>query len=243
MKLDYLAFGVHPDDVELGCAGVLLKEKNLGSNTGIIDLTLGELGTRGTIDTRKAEAAAASVILKVNCRENLEMADGFFENDKAHKLKIISILRKYQPEVIFCNAPNDRHPDHGRSALLVEDAAFLSGLAKIETNLDEELQKPWRPKYVFNYIQDRYINPDFVVDITEIFEQKLASVKAYKTQFFDADNAAGPQTYISTPEFLDSVIARAAMFGKMIGVKYGEGFLTKKMLGISSINSLVKQST
>ena len=243
MKIDLLAFGVHPDDVELGCAGVLLAEKKNGKKIGIIDLTQGELGTRGTAETRKEEATNAARILGVDVRENLMMADGFFENNEANQRKVISILRKYQPEIMFCNAPQDRHPDHGRSANLVEDAAFLSGLSKIETFYDNEVQKPWRPKYVFNFIQDRYLTPDFVVDISEVMEQKIASVKAYKTQFFNEDAKGGPQTYISTPEFLDGVIARAAMFGKMIGVKYAEGFLSKKMIGLKSIDALVQQTT
>ena len=243
MKIDLLAFGVHPDDVELGCAGVLLSEKKNGKNIGIIDLTQGELGTRGTAETRKLEAADAAKILQVDVRENLMMADGFFENNEINQRKIITVLRKYRPEIIFCNAPEDRHPDHGRSAKMVEVAAFLAGLSKIETFCNDQLQKPWRPKYVFNFIQDRYLKPDFVIDISDELEQKIESVKAYKTQFFNPDAQGGPQTYISSPEFLDSVTARAAMFGKMIGVKYGEGFLSNKMIGFKNINALVQQTT
>ncbi|MCY7291999.1 MAG: bacillithiol biosynthesis deacetylase BshB1 [Ferruginibacter sp.] len=243
MKIDLLAFGVHPDDVELGCAGVLLAEKKNAKKIGIIDLTQGELGTRGTAETRKEEADSAGRILGVDARENLMMADGFFENNEINQRTLITILRKYQPEIIFCNAPEDRHPDHGRSAKLVEDAAFLAGLSKIETFYNNELQKAWRPKYVFNFIQDRYLKPDFVIDISEEMEQKIESVKAYKTQFFNPDSQDGPQTYISSPEFLDSVIARAAMFGKMIGVKYAEGFLSKKMIGFKNIDALVQQTT
>jgi N-acetylglucosamine malate deacetylase 1 len=243
MKLDILAFGVHPDDVELGCAGILIVEKANGKRTGIIDLTLGELGTRGTADTRKEEAEAAAKILNVDVRQNLKMADGFFENNEAHQRQIITVLRKYQPEIIFCNAPEDRHPDHGRSANLVTDAAFLSGLMKIETIDDGVVQKPWRPKYVFHYIQDRYLKPDIVFDISTSLDKKIESVKAYKTQFYDPQSDDANQTYISTPEFLDGVIARAAMFGKMIGVKYGEGFISKKMIGIHNIDALIKQNT
>ena len=243
MKIDLLAFGVHPDDVELGCAGVLLAEKKNGKKIGIVDLTQGELGTRGTAATRKEEAENAAKILGADVRENLMMADGFFENNEINQRKIITVLRKYQPEIIFCNAPEDRHPDHGRSAKMVEDAAFLAGLSKVETFYNNELQKAWRPKYVFNFIQDRYLKPDFVIDISEEMEIKLASVKAYKTQFFNPDAQDGPQTYISSPEFLDGVIARAAMFGKMIGVKYAEGFLSKKTIGINSIDALVKETT
>ena len=243
MKIDVLAFGVHPDDVELGCAGVLLSEKKNGKKIAIIDLTQGELGTRGTAGTRKEEAAAAAEILKVDARENMFMEDGFFVNNETNKRKLITVLRKYKPEIIFCNAPEDRHPDHARSALLVEEAAFLSGLSKIETFLDDELQTAWRPKYVFNYIQDRYLKPDFVIDISEEMEQKIESVLAYKTQFFNVEKQDGPQTYISSPEFLDSVYARAAMFGKMIGVKYAEGFLSKKMIGFKNLDGFVKETT
>ena len=242
MKLDVLAFGVHPDDIELSCSGILLVEKNNGKKTGIIDLTEGELGTRGTAETRYTEAADAARILKVDVRENLQMADGFFANDKDHQLQIIRVLRKYQPEIIICNAPEDRHPDHGRSASLVSDAAFLSGLRKIETIDAGEQQTAWRPKYVFHFIQDRYLKPDFVVDISSVFETKLESIKAYKTQFHNpALNE--PQTYISSPGFLESVVNRDKMFGKMIGVEYAEGFITKKMLGIRNLDALIKENT
>ncbi len=242
MKLDFLAFGVHPDDVELSCAGVLLVEKLNGKKTGIIDLTLGELGTRGTAEIRKTEAQAAAKILGVDVRENLEMADGFFTNDEAHQRKIITVLRKYQPEIIFCNAPSDRHPDHGRSAKLVADAAFLSGLKKIETTADGILQKAWRPKYVFNYIQDKLLMPSFVVDITNVFEKKIEAIKAYETQFYTQESNE-PQTYISTPDFLDSVVYRHKWFGKMIGVKYAEGFITQKMIGFNNFDALIKNNT
>ena len=242
MKLDVMAIGAHPDDVELSCAGVLLTEKSKGRTTGIIDLTQGELGTRGTSETRTSEAAKAAGILGLDVRENLQMADGFFRNDKSHQLMLVNIIRKYQPEIILCNAPEDRHPDHGRSAKLLEDATFLSGLVKIETIENGELQKPWRPKYVFNYIQDRYLKPDFVMDITDVFETKLEAIKAYATQFHNP-NQAGPQTYISTPDFLDSIIYRAKMFGKMIGVKYAEGFLSAKMIGFKTFDNLIKENT
>ena len=242
MKLNVLAFGVHPDDVELSCAGVLLLEKNNGNKTGIIDLTQGELGTRGTAETRAEEAAKAALILKVDVRENLQMADGFFQNDKPNQLKIIESIRKYQPEIILCNATEDRHPDHGKSARLVADAAFLSGLVKIETFSNGELQLPWRPKYVLHYIQDRFLQPDFVVDISAVMETKLESIKAYSTQFNNPD-LNEPQTYISTPDFLDSIIYRAKMLGKMIGVKYAEGFISEKMIGISSFDVLIKENT
>ena len=242
MKLDVLAFGAHPDDIELSCGGVLLAEKLSGKRTGIIDLTEGELGTRGTAETRATEAAEGARLLQVDVRENLKMADGFLANDEAHQLKIIEKIRQYQPEVIFCNAPEDRHPDHGRSAQLVSDAAFLSGLRKIITKNNGELQQPFRPKYVFHYIQDRYLAPNFVYDVSAVFEQKLIAIKAYKTQFHNPD-LNEPQTYISTPAFLESIIYRGKMFGKMIGVNYAEGFISKKMIGISSLDALIKENT
>ena len=242
MKLDVLAFAVHPDDVELGCSGLLLNEKKLGKKTGVIDLTQGELGTRGTIQSRKKEAAAASKILELDIRENLKMADGFFEINEAHQRKIIAVIRKYRPEIIICNAPEDRHPDHGRSSQLVADAAFLSGLRKIETRINNKTQEAWRPKYVLHYIQDRYLKPDFVYDITAVFDKKMDSAKAYTSQFFDS-NSREPETYISSPDFLDSIEYRAKMMGKMIGVKYAEGFISKKMIGIQSLDALVQFDT
>lgn len=244
MKLDLLAFGVHPDDIELSCAGTLLIEKKNGKKVGIIDLTRGELGTRGTAQTREEEAENSAKILGVDVRENLEMADAFFKNDEENQRKIISVLRKYQPEIILCNATDDRHPDHGRSARLVADASFLSGLRKIETFDGENKQEVWKPKYIFNYIQDIYINPSFVIDISEVIEEKLASIRAFKTQFYTpgrTDNE--PQTYISSPEFLESIINRSKMFGKMIGVKYAEGFLSKKMIGMNSFNAFIQNVT
>ena len=242
MKLDILAFGVHPDDVELSCAGVLLVEKNNGKKTGIIDLTAGELGTRGNAETRKAEATNAAMVLGVDIRENLGMADGFFKNDEAHQRQIITALRAYRPEIILCNAPEDRHPDHGRSSGLVSDAAFLSGLIKIETSLNGTSQEAWRPKYVFRYIQDRMLQPDFVIDISSVFEQKIEAIKAYKTQFHTG-GTDGPETYISSPDFLDSVVYRHKWFGKMIGVKYAEGFISDKIVGLKNFDAIIKENT
>ena len=242
MKLDILAFGVHPDDVELSCAGALLVEQKNGKRAGIIDLTAGELGTRGSGEIRKTEAAEAAKILGVEIRENLEMADGFFQNDEAHQRKVITAIRAFQPEIIFCNAPEDRHPDHGRSSKMIADAAFLSGLMKIQTELNGAVQQAWRPKYVFRYIQDRMLQPDFVIDITDVFEQKIEAIRAYKTQFHNSD-LDEPQTYISTPEFLESVIYRHKWFGKMIGVKYAEGFITEKMIGLKNFDSIIKENT
>ncbi|MEO8569163.1 MAG: bacillithiol biosynthesis deacetylase BshB1 [Ginsengibacter sp.] len=245
MKLDLLAFGVHPDDIELSCAGTLLAEKKNGKQVGIVDLTQGELGTRGNAQTRKDEAANSADIMGIDVRENLEMADGFFRNDEENQRKIIKVLRKYRPEIILCNALDDRHPDHGRSAGLVNDAAFLSGLQKIKTTDGENKdQEAWRPKYVFHYIQDRYFEPDFVIDVSEVFDKKIEAIGAFSTQFFNPGlSTSGPQTYISSPEFLESVINRSKMFGKMIGVKYAEGFISKKMIGVKTFDAFIQKNT
>jgi N-acetylglucosamine malate deacetylase 1 len=242
MKLDILAFGAHPDDVELSCSGTLLISIAQGKKCGIIDLTEGELGTRGSVAERYEEASNAAKILGVHVRENLQLADGFFKNDKEEQLKVITAIRKYQPEIILCNAPEDRHPDHGKGGSLLNDAAFLSGLRKIETFENGNLQLPWRPKYVFNYIQDRYLHPNFVIDISQVHQTKLDSIKAYTTQFFNA-NSTEPETYISSTNFLDGVIYRSKMFGKMIGVEYAEGFISKKMIGFEGFDSFIQKST
>lgn len=242
MKVDILAFGVHPDDVELGCAGTLLSEIAKGKKVAVVDLTRGELGTRGTAETRKEEAANAAKAMGVHYRENLEMADGFFQADEANIRKVIVAIRKYKPEIILCNALEDRHPDHGRSSKLVSDAAFLSGLRKIETSYNGENQEAWRPSHVFHYIQDRYLKPDFVYDVSDYFDQKLKAVLCYTTQFNSTDNSE-PQTYISSPDFLDTVKSRALMLGKRIGVKFAEGYLTQKMIGITSFDPLIKNVT
>ncbi|MEY3738181.1 MAG: bacillithiol biosynthesis deacetylase BshB1 [Bacteroidota bacterium] len=242
MKLDILAFGVHPDDVELGCAGTIMAAIDQGKKVGIVDLTRGELGTRGTPTTRTQEAAAAAKIMGVDVRENLDMADGFFVNDEAHQRKIIALIRKYQPDVILANAPEDRHPDHGRSAKLVSDAAFLSGLRKVETIYEGITQNAWRPAYTFHYIQDRFIQPSFVIDITDYMERKMEAVLAYGTQFTNADTSE-PQTYISSPQFLETVKARALMLGKRIGVGYAEGYITEKIIGFSNFDAIIKHTT
>ncbi|MES2371530.1 MAG: bacillithiol biosynthesis deacetylase BshB1 [Bacteroidota bacterium] len=242
MKLDILAFGVHPDDVELGCSGTLLAAIAEGKKVGIIDLTRGELGTRGNVETRKTEAMRAAEILGVHTRENLGMADGFFQNDETNLRKVIEVIRKYQPEIVLANAFDDRHPDHGRSSKLVEDAAFLSGLRKIETLSGNKVQGIWKPSYVFHYIQDRFIEPSFVVDITAHFEKKMESVLAYSTQFFNP-NLDEPQTYISSGQFLETIKARALMMGKRIGVGYAEGFCSEKTIGIRSFDALIQQPT
>lgn len=245
MKLDILAIGVHPDDIELGCSGVLMMEKNRGKKIGAVDLTAGELGTRGNGILRLQEAQTAGQIMGLDIRENLGMADGFFTNDEEHQRKVISVLRKYRPEVVLCNAPEDRHPDHGRAAALVETAAFLSGLPKIKTTDEQgKDQEAWRPKYVLNYIQDRYLKPDFVLDITPVMDAKMASIQAYGSQFYSAEaNNDEPTTYISTPGFLDSVVHRARMLGKMVGVDYAEGFISKKCVGIQGFDHLILNHT
>jgi bacillithiol biosynthesis deacetylase BshB1 len=244
MKLDILAIGVHPDDVELGCSGVLINEIRNGKKAGIIDLTQGELGTRGTVETRYAEAAAAASIIGVSVRENLKMRDGFFRNDEAHQMELIRAIRKYRPDIVIGNILDDRHPDHGRAGHLIADVCFLSGLAKIETMEDGKAQEKWRPSYVLHYLQDWYHEPDILIDISDVFEQRMESIKAYSTQFHTGtENSDGPQTYISTPDFLDSVIARARMFGKRIGVKYAEGFITEKKIGIKRLDALIMNET
>jgi len=245
MKLDILAIGVHPDDVELGCSGTLLNEIKLGKKAGILDLTQGELGTRGTVATRFEEASRAAAILGVHARENLKMRDGFFKNDEAHQLLLIAAIRKYQPAIVLANILDDRHPDHGRAGHLIADACFLAGLAKIETTDENgQPQARWRPKQVLHYLQDWYHEPDVLVDISDVFEQRMQSILAYHTQFHTStDEAGGPQTYISTPDFYDSIIARARMLGKRIGVKYAEGFVTEKKIGIRSLDALVSNET
>lgn len=245
MKLDILAIGVHPDDVELGCSGTLINELKLGKKAGILDLTQGELGTRGTIETRYTESAAAAKVIGVQLRENLKMRDGFFRNDEEHQLKLIQAIRKYQPEIILANVLDDRHPDHGRAGHLIADASFLSGLAKISTKDEQgKAQEKWRPKYILHYLQDWYHEPDILIDISDVFEQRMKSIECYTTQFYNSGSGEdGPQTYISTPDFLDSVIARARMLGKRIGVKFAEGFICEKKIGIRSLDALVQVET
>jgi bacillithiol biosynthesis deacetylase BshB1 len=237
MKLDILVFAVHPDDAELGCGGTILKHIALGKKVGIVDFTRGDLGTRGTAETRDVEAADAAGILGLHVRENLNFRDAFFKNDEEHQLALIRMIRKYQPEIILSNALHDRHPDHGKAGDLTNDACFLSGLAKIQTQLDGEEQTAWRPGLVLQFIQDHYIKPDIIVDITPYMDKKIDSVKAYKTQFFNPD-LDEEQTYISSPEFLESIFGRAREFGKSIGATYGEGFTSRKLLGVNNLFDL-----
>ena len=238
MKLDILAIGAHPDDIELSCSGTLAKEVERGKKVGILDLTRGELGTRGTAETRDQEAKDAAEILGVRMRKNLEFSDGFFSNNTAHQLEVIKVLRKYRPEVVLCNAIHDRHIDHGKGSRLVSDACFLSGLKKIETIYEGNFQNEWRPKHVYHYIQWYDIEPDFVVDISGFMEKKLESVKAYKTQFFDQGNKE-PNTPISSSNFIDSVTYRASNLGRIIGAEHGEGFTVERYPAVDSILDLI----
>lgn len=237
MKLDILAFGAHPDDVELGCSGTIAKEIALGKKVGIIDLTRGELGTRGSVEIRNSESAKASEILGVAARENLDMRDGFFVNDEAHQMKIIQMLRKYQPEIVLCNAIDDRHIDHGKGSKLVSDSCFLSGLRMIETSLDGENQTAWRPKVVYHYIQWKNLEPDFVVDISEFMDVKMESILAYSSQFYNP-NTNEPESPISSKNFLDSVKYRAQDLGRIVGVDYAEGFTVERYLTVNSLSDL-----
>ena len=238
MKLDILAFGAHPDDVELGCAGTILKEISLGKKVGIIDLTRGELGTRGSAEIRDQEANAAAKILGVSARENLEMRDGFFVNDEKHQLEIIKMIRKYQPEIVLCNAIDDRHIDHAKGSKLVSNACFLSGLMKIETSLEGEQQKAWRPKLVYHYIQWKNIQPDFVVDITGFTDKKIESILAYGSQFYDA-NSNEPDSPISSKNFLESLNYRSRDLGRLTGVDHAEGFTVERYLAVNSLGDLM----
>lgn len=233
MKLDILAIGAHPDDVELGCGATVAKMVHEGKKVGIIDLTRGELGTRGTAETRKQEAADAAQILGVEVRENMGFRDGFFINDETHQLQLIQIIRKYQPEIVLCNAIQDRHIDHGKGAELVHQACFLSGLKKIDTN-----QNAWRPKHVFHYIQWQPLTPHFVLDVSGFVDKKLEACLAYKTQFFDPKNSE-PNTPISSKQFQDSIQNRANDLGMLIGTEAGEGFMLQSYLGLKNFEGIV----
>jgi len=239
IKLDILVLPVHPDDAELGCAGTLLKHIAAGKKVGIADLTRGELGTRGSAEIREREAAESARILRLSVRENIGIPDGFFENTKEYQLKVIETIRKYQPEIIITNAYHDRHPDHGRANELVEASAFLSGLRKIETYFNGELQQTWRPNLVLHFIQDNYIKPDILIDVTGYWDKKIESILAYGSQFYNPEWEDEPQTYISSPEFIQVIEARAREFGKSIQVKFAEGFTSRKILGVNSLFDLL----
>lgn len=237
MLVDILAFAAHPDDVELSCSGTIMKAISQGKKVGIVDLTQGELGSRGTIETRYSEAAEASEIMGISIRENLRMADGFFENNEENKRLIIEQIRKYQPSIVLANAIEDRHPDHGRASTLVSEACFLAGLRRIETSFDGVIQQAHRPKTVYHYIQDHYLQPDFVVDVTSFVDRKVDAIKAYKTQFYDP-NSMEPNTPISGEEFFDFIKGRMMQYGRSIGVKYAEGFTVERFLGVEDLFDL-----
>ncbi|WP_338407776.1 bacillithiol biosynthesis deacetylase BshB1 [uncultured Flavobacterium sp.] len=238
MKLDILAFGAHPDDVELGCGGTIAKEIALGKKVGIIDLTRGELGTRGSVAIRNQESANAAKILGVLVRENLDMRDGFFVNDESHQLEIIKMIRKYKPEIILCNAIDDRHIDHGKGGQLVSDSCFLSGLMKIETEINREKQEAWRPKLVYHYIQWKNLIPDFVVDITGYNDKKTEAILAYSSQFYNP-NSNEPETLIATKNFLESLSYRTQDLGRLIGTNHAEGFTVERYLAVNSLGDLI----
>lgn len=224
--------------MELGCTGTLINHIRKGQKAGVLDLTQGELGSRGTVQSRHEEAQASAGVLGLSMRSNLHMADGFFTNDKEHQLKIVRVLRRYRPDIVLANALADRHPDHGRAGKLIADACFLSGLRKIETEWEGQAQEAWRPKRVFHYVQDRFTEPDLIVDISDSFEKKMEAIRCFKTQFFN-DNSGDPETYISNPGFLDKIRNRASQLGHRIGVQYGEGFHMESNIGIADLDQLI----
>lgn len=238
MKVDILAIGAHPDDVELGCGGTLAKLIAEGKKVAIIDLTQGELGTRGTNETRAVEAANAVEILKVSARENLKMEDGFLNNSKEYQLRIVKMIRKYQPDILLANAIDDRHPDHAKAAKLASDACFLSGLRKIETEIDGQSQEVWRPRLVLHYIQWKNVTPDFVVDISDYLDTKIEVCMAYKTQFYDPTSNE-PMTPIATKDFLESLTYRAQDLGRLSGVAYAEGFTCEKLIAVKNFDNFI----
>lgn len=237
-KLHILAIAAHPDDIELGCSGTLIKHAMMGQAVGIVDLTEGELGTRGSVPLRYEEAANAAKVMGLQVRENAQMRDGFFRNDEVHQLRLIRYIRKYRPEIVIANAPEDRHPDHGRGSRLTTDACFLSGLRKIETYDEGVLQDAWRPKRVFYMIQDRQLDPDFIVDISAVFETKMAAIQCYGSQFYN-NSSQEPLTYIATQNFVDQIKFRDSLMGKKIGTEYGEGFISENIVGIAHLDQLI----
>ncbi len=236
-KLDIMAIGVHPDDVELSCSGTLLKHISMGKKVGILDLTQGELGTRGSAELRLQEAAKAAKIQGIAVRDNLKMADGFFRNDKESQIAIIKKIREYQPEIVLCNAVSDRHPDHGRAAQLVSEACFYSGLIKIETAYDGFKQQAWRPKAVYHYIQDRNMKPDFVVDVTAFVEKKMEAIQAFKSQFYDPESTE-PESPITVKNLMEVVKGKMAVVGRDAGFDYGEGFTVERTVGVNNLFDL-----
>lgn len=238
MKLDILAFGAHPDDVELGCGATMAKEISLGKKVGVVDLTRGELGTRGSAEIRDAEAKAAATILGLTVRENLGFRDGFFTNDETHQMEIIKMIRKYRPRIVLCNAIDDRHIDHGKGSKLVSDACFLSGLRRIETDLDGQAQEAYRPEVVYHYIQWKNIEPDFVVDVSDFMDIKKQAVLAYSSQFYDP-NSTEPVSPIATKTFLESIDYRARDLGRLIFKDFAEGFTVERTLAINSLDDII----
>jgi bacillithiol biosynthesis deacetylase BshB1 len=240
MKLDILVFGAHPDDAELGAGGTIAKEVSRGKKVGIVDLTRGELGTRGSAELRDKEAAKAAKILGIAVRENMEFDDGFFVNDREHQMEIIKMIRKYRPEIVLCNAVDDRHIDHPKGSKLVSDACFLSGLVKIDTQMDgdDEWQEPWRPKLVYHFIQWKNLEPDFVMDVSGFMETKVDAIMAYASQFYDPDSDE-PETPISSKNFTDSVIYRARDLGRLVGVEHAEGFTVERYAAVDNLDALI----
>ncbi|MEM9673751.1 MAG: bacillithiol biosynthesis deacetylase BshB1 [Bacteroidota bacterium] len=234
MKVDILVISAHPDDAELSCGATIAKHVAEGKTVGIVDLTQGELGTRGTVDIRAKESEEGRKILGAAFRENLKLADGFFVNDTEHQLAVIKAIRNYQPEIVLTNAISDRHPDHGRGAQLVRDACFYSGLRKISTSMDNEDQEAWRPKKVYHFIQTNPIQPDFIVDVSEHWETKMEAVKAFSSQF-NANQGSDPQTILTTPLFLSFLEARGRELGHAIGAAYGEGFTVNQAIGVDGL--------
>jgi len=238
MKLDILAIGAHPDDVELGCGGTIAKAVAEGKKVGILDLTRGELGTRGSAEIRDKEAAQSANILGIAVRENLAFADGFFINDKKHQIEVIKIIRKYKPDIVLCNAIDDRHIDHPKGSKLASTSCFLSGLVKIKTELSGEMQEAWRPKHIYHYIQWKNLEPDFVVDIGDFIKTKIASVKAYGSQFYNPDSKE-PVSPITSKNFLDSITYRAQDLGRLTGTEYAEGFTAERYIAVNSLDDLI----
>jgi bacillithiol biosynthesis deacetylase BshB1 len=238
MKLDILVLAAHPDDAEISCGGTIAKHIALGKKVGVVDLTRGELGTRGSAEIRDQEAAVSSKVLGLSARENLGLRDGFFQNSEEDQLKVVRAIRKYQPEIVLTNAVHDRHPDHGRAAELVYQSTFLSGLTKVETRLDGKTQSAWRAKALYHFIQSLYIEPDFVVDVSEFWDKKIEALRAFKSQFYDP-NSNEPETFISNPGFMKLIDSRGQELGYNIGAKYGEGFTVKRHVGVNNLFDLL----
>lgn len=238
MKTDILAFGAHPDDVELGCGGTIAKLISEGKTCVIVDLTRGELGTRGTDQTRKEEATEAAKILGVAARENLGLKDGFLVNSEEYQMELVKMIRKYRPEIVLANAIDDRHPDHAKAAKLESDACFLAGLRKIETILEGEVQEVWRPKQIYHYIQWKDVKPDFVMDISEHLDKKIEACMAFKTQFYDPKSTE-PETPITSKDFYESLTYRAQDLGRLSGVSYAEGFTTEKLMALKNFDGII----